>query len=66
MVVGFSGNLGEAFVFFGELMAIKHGLLLARNNGITQLICHSDSKMAVDLISEGFDAHHLYAAMVED
>ena len=47
-------------------MAIKHGLLLAHAQGFSKIICHSDSKTAIDLVKSGVDFFHLYASLVGD
>ena len=43
-----------------ELLAIYHGLKIARDKGIGRLICESDSKLALDLITGEINLFHQY------
>ncbi|KAK2358414.1 hypothetical protein QL285_095601 [Trifolium repens] len=47
-----------------ELMALYHGLRLAWELNIKELICYSDSGTAINLITEPVDEWHHYAAIL--
>ena len=63
-LVDFSGSLGPTTILHAELRAIEFGLHLAWTKGIRRLICHSDSKVAVDLIDKGTSTYHRLAGLV--
>lgn len=65
-ILVFSRNSGDSSVLHAELTAIMHGLRLARFISINQLVCHSNSKMAVDLIRTSVDEYHHYVGLVGD
>ena len=65
-ILVFLRNSGDSLVLHAELMTIMHGLRLARFISINQLVCHSNSKMAVDLIRTSVDEYHHYASLVGD
>lgn len=46
-VLGFHGFLRDAEILLAELMALKHGLLIAWEYGVRELICYSDSLGAI-------------------
>ena len=64
--VGFTGHLDNCTILCAELIAIKRGLLLARSSGVKKLIWHSDSLLAVGLISKGLRMHHLHSCLISD
>ncbi|MED6172519.1 hypothetical protein PIB30_118000 [Stylosanthes scabra] len=65
-LVGISGFLGNTSILYAELFAVERGLLLAWDWGIRKLRCHSDSLMAVTLVSDDLDYHHQYAGLLAD
>ncbi|KAL4293175.1 hypothetical protein HN51_043650 [Arachis hypogaea] len=65
-LVGISGFLGNTSILYAELFAVERGLLLAWDWGIRKLLCHSDSLMAVTLVSDNLDYHHQYAGLMAD
>ncbi|GAU46201.1 hypothetical protein TSUD_401610 [Trifolium subterraneum] len=63
-VDGFSGFLGISNTTFAELMAILHGLRIARNLSCNHIYCYSDSQTVLDLISKDFSTFHHYVAII--
>jgi ribonuclease HI len=63
-ISGFSGYLGIANNTFAELMALYHGLKIAREAGNNRLFCYSDSKTVLDLLSTDMNSFHCYAATI--
>ena len=47
-LVGFSVNLGVCTSVKAEMMALWHGLKIARDKGFRKVIIHMDSKLIVD------------------
>jgi ribonuclease HI len=47
---------------YAEIMAIYQGLRLAKDSGCTFVICYSDSKGVIDLITKPLNKHHCYAS----
>lgn len=48
----FAGNIGFSNILHVELLAIYHGLRIAWEFGLLDLLCYSDSKSAIKLIKE--------------
>jgi ribonuclease HI len=63
-IIGFSGFLGISNITFAELMAIFHGLKIARERGYKRIHCYSDSQTVVDVISKDLNSFHCYAAVI--
>ncbi|GAU39885.1 hypothetical protein TSUD_69330 [Trifolium subterraneum] len=61
---GFSGYLGVTNITLAELMAVYHGLKIAREAGYNRLFCYSDSKTVLDLLSKERNSFHCYAAII--
>ncbi|KAL5171611.1 putative ribonuclease H protein [Glycine soja] len=57
---GFMGSCGFTTSVHAELLAIYHGLKIARDIGIGRLICESDLKVALDLITGEINMFHQY------
>ncbi|PNX61434.1 ribonuclease H, partial [Trifolium pratense] len=49
-IIGFSGFLGIANVILAELMALYHGLKIARASGYNHRFCYPDSQTVLDLV----------------
>ena len=47
-LAGFSVNLGVCTSIKAEMMALRHGLKIARDKGFRKVIIHMDSKLIVD------------------
>jgi ribonuclease HI len=62
---GFYGKVSHASVLFAEIMAILQGLEICWLNGFRNLVCYSDSLLAVTLIREGVSAYHKYANEIQ-
>ncbi|CAJ2646723.1 unnamed protein product [Trifolium pratense] len=63
-IIGFSGYLGLKDNTFAELMAIYHGLKIARDLGFSSILCYSDSQTVLDLILKGHSIYHCYAVVI--
>ncbi|CAJ2665276.1 unnamed protein product [Trifolium pratense] len=63
-IIGFSGFLGISNNTFAELMAVFHGLKIARERGYRRIHCYSDSQTMVDAISKDLNSFHRYAAVI--
>jgi len=63
-IIGFSGFLGISNNIVVELMAMYHGLKMARNLGYYRIICYSDSQNVFDLISEDHNPFHYYIVVM--
>ncbi|GAU33259.1 hypothetical protein TSUD_333820 [Trifolium subterraneum] len=61
---GSSGYLGVTNITLAELMAVYHGLKIAREAGYNRLFCYSDSKTVLDLLSKERNSFHCYAAII--
>ncbi|KAK2378521.1 hypothetical protein QL285_066416 [Trifolium repens] len=63
-VIGFSSFLGMSNNTYAEIMAIYQGLRLAKDSGCLFVICYSDSKGVIDLITKPLNKHHCYASIL--
>jgi ribonuclease HI len=63
---GFYGNIGVSNIMHAELLALYHGLQLAWELNIRELLCYSDSGTAIKLITEPVDEWHHYAAILHN
>lgn len=64
-ILGFSGYIGISNCAHAKLMAILRGLELAWIHSARKLICHTDSLLAVGLISRPPLQTHVYATLIE-
>ncbi|KAK2392428.1 hypothetical protein QL285_065789 [Trifolium repens] len=66
-LTGFSGFIPKTSdILFVELFAIYKGLLLARDMGIDELVCYSDSLHFVNLIKGPQVKFHVNAVLIQD
>lgn len=66
-LAGFSGYLpASSEVLQAELNAIYHGLSMAKNMGISDLKCYSDSLLAINTIMEASSKYHVYAVLIHE
>nr|ABD33192.1 Polynucleotidyl transferase, Ribonuclease H fold [Medicago truncatula] len=64
---GFSGYLASTSdILMTELTAIHHGMLLAMDLGIDDMVCHSDSLLSIQLLTEHVSPYHTYAVLIQD
>jgi len=64
---GFSGAiLDSSDILLAELLAIYHGLTLAKNLGITEFICYLDSLHYINLINGPIVKYHVYVVLIQD
>ncbi|XP_024630785.1 uncharacterized protein [Medicago truncatula] len=64
---GFSGYLAATSnILFAELSAIHHGLRMALEAGIEELVCYSDSMLAIKLVTEQASNFHAYVVLIQD
>lgn len=61
---GMCRNLGSSNVLWAELWAIHSTLEIAWEKRFPQVLFESDSHVAIHLINNGCDVHHLYASIV--
>lgn len=63
----FSGYIeNSSDILYAELYAIYQGLLLAKDKGIMDLICYSDSLLCINIITDPFLKFHVYAVLIQD
>lgn len=66
-IVGFSSFDGVGDVLLAELTVIKHGLQLAWDEGFRSVVCESDSRDAISILSESSSHNtHLFASTIFD
>jgi ribonuclease HI len=58
---GFYGMARQANILYAEIMAVLHGLDLCWTKGYREVICYSDSLLAVSLINKGVHPFHSFA-----
>ncbi|RDX78383.1 hypothetical protein CR513_41352, partial [Mucuna pruriens] len=63
-VIGFNGSYGTTTSLNIELMTIHHGLELAWNDEIRNIICQSNSQLVGQMVSRGVHYLHPYAPLV--
>lgn len=63
-VFGFSRNMGSSNVLWAELWAIYTMINLAWDRGVRRIMVESDSKVVVQLVTEGCVVLHPYASLV--
>jgi ribonuclease HI len=59
-ILGFVGNIDFSNIFHAELLAMYHGL------EVTNLVCYSDSKTAINLIFATVNDWHHYAPIIRN
>ncbi|XP_024634865.1 uncharacterized protein [Medicago truncatula] len=66
-LLGFSGSLpSSADILEAKLSAIFHGLTLALDNGIEELVCYSNSLLSINLITGNSPKFHVHAVLIQD
>jgi len=61
-LASFSGFIpGSDDILLGELSAIYHGLIMAKDLGYAELACYSDSLTCINLINGPIERYHIYA-----
>lgn len=64
---GFSGYIpASTDILFAELSVMHRGLSMAVETGIEELVCYSDSMLAIKLITEQASNFHAYAVLIQD
>lgn len=62
---GFSSSEGKGDILLAELLAVKHGIMLAWHKGFKNVILESDSMDLVNLMNDRrFGQFHVYATLV--
>lgn len=63
----FSGFIpSSSDILEAELSAIFHGLSVATDMGITELVCYSDSLLSINLITGNSSKYHVHAVLIQD
>ncbi|PNY12436.1 ribonuclease H [Trifolium pratense] len=66
-VDGFSGFIvGSTDILYAELLAIYHGLSLAKDLGHDHIACYSDSLNSLNLIQYSIPRFHIYAVLIQN
>ncbi|MCH85317.1 ribonuclease H protein, partial [Trifolium medium] len=65
-VRAFAGNIGFSNILHAELLTMYHGLNLAWELDIKDMICYSDSKTAINLIEKPINEWHHFAAILHN
>ena len=65
-VKGYVRNIGVATSIIAEFWALRDGLILASQLGITQLIVELDTKVIVDLVLSINASNRAYASLLND
>jgi len=64
---GFSGHIPHSSdILLAELTAIYHGLRLAIDMGLDDLVCYSDSLISINLITVDTLKFHIYVVLLQD
>jgi len=64
---GFSGFISNSEdILLAELSAIYHGLSLARDMHIEELVYYTDSLLCIGLITGLAKNYHIYVALIQD
>jgi len=61
-----SAILDSSDILLDELLAIYHGLILAKNLGITEFVCYSNSLHCINLINGLIVKYHVYVVLIQD
>lgn len=66
-LAGFSGYIpASSDILQAELTAIYQGLIMAKDMGIADLTCYSDSLVAINTIKEASSNYHVYAVLIHE
>jgi ribonuclease HI len=66
-LAGFSGFLpSTSDILQAELTAIFHGLSMAKEMEIVELVCYSDSLLSINLIVGNTPRFHVYAVLIQE
>ncbi|CAJ2677328.1 unnamed protein product [Trifolium pratense] len=66
-ISGFSGFIaGSTDILYAELLAIYHGLSLAKDLGHDHVACYSDSLNSLSLIQNSTPRFHIYAVLIQN
>lgn len=65
-IIGFASALKPCSILEAELLAIQAGIIMARKHGVERLLIHSDSLLAVRLITLGCPNVHPRGRLVRD
>lgn len=66
-LLGFSGFIPNSNdILLAELSTIYHGMIMAIEMGIDDLICYSDTLLSINLISVDTPRYYIYAILVQD
>jgi hypothetical protein len=66
-LAGFSGFIPVSDdILLGELSAIYHKLIKAKDLGYAELACYSDSLACINLINGHIERYHIYVVLIED
>ncbi|KAJ1416257.1 Ribonuclease H domain [Sesbania bispinosa] len=63
-IKGFYGHLNNSDILCAELHAIWKGLELCWRLNFRNVLCLTDSLLAVELVQKGVDHYHLYATII--
>ena len=63
-ISGFAGFLGHTTVLHAELYLLLEGLLLAKNHGLSSIVCSLDSLEAMNLVVKDIPQYRKYATIV--
>lgn len=64
---GFSSCIpGSDDILLGDLSAIYHGLIMAKDLGYADLSCYSDSLACINLIYGPIERFHIYVVIIQD
>lgn len=64
-ICGFLGYIGEADSLKAELLALLHGIEVAWDKGARDVLCFSDSSLAVLAVEKGVGQFHVYAPIIQ-
>jgi len=66
-IAGYSGHITQSQdILFVELTALYHGLRLAISLNFEELVCYSDSLLAMNLIKEDLNQFHVYVVLIQN
>ena len=64
---GFSGHISSSNdILLAELTAIYHGMRLAIDMGLDDLVCYSDSLLSINLITDDTSKFHIHVVLIQD
>lgn len=64
LINGFAGSVGVSTILHVELLALYHGSKIAWDRGIRDLVCYSDSTLAIQLVMDDINPWHHYASII--